>query len=183
MTNYRQLRRLAAVLAFGLISSSLTACADMDMPALATAGSFSRSSAAVGSLRLADYDAGFGSQIASYAGSHTSGGTGWCYQYVAQAIHAYTPVFLNGGHAYLAADQLAASGLFKEVAVAASDLPALPAGAVVVWAQGSSESGHISIADGRGYEISDHTAPQMTAHYGGGSHRVFIPALQLALKP
>ena len=75
----------------------------------------------------------------------------------------------------MAADQLAANPAFKEVAVPASQLASLPAGAIVVWGKGTSESGHISIANGQGYEISDHISPQMLAHYGGGAARVFVP--------
>ena len=155
--------------------AALPSCADLDMPGLATAGSLRTAPASFHTLELGSYDAALGQQLAGYADSNTSGGTGWCYQYVAQAVHAYLPDFLYGGHAYLAADQLAASPYFREVAVSPAQLPALPAGAVVVWAKGSSPSGHISIADGRGREISDHVAVQMTSHYGGGAPRVFLP--------
>jgi len=136
-----------------------------------------QSSVQNGALQIQGLDSFQGKLLASSAESGVSGGTGYCYQYVAQAIHSqYTP-FLSGMHAYLAAEQLASNPLFKEVQVAPALLPALPAGAVVVWGQGSSESGHISIADGRGQEISDHIAPQMTAHYGGAQARVFVPVL------
>ena len=73
----------------------------------------------------------------------------------------------------MAADQLAAHHRFTEISV--GDLRTLPAGAVVVWARGSSEHGHISIALGNGQEASDHVTSQMTYHYGGGSSRVFVP--------
>lgn len=121
------------------------------------------------------YNVELGRQLASYARSRISGGTGYCYHYVARAIHAYLPQFLKGMHAYLAAPQLASSGFFKEIDVPSASLPALPAGAVVVWAKGNSPSGHISIADGKGNEISDHVQPQMTRHHGGANHRVFLP--------
>ncbi len=128
-----------------------------------------------GNVVLGEFDTQLGQNLANYAISQNTGGTGYCYQYVAQAIHAHLPAFLSGNHAYLAADQLAVSPHFKEVAISPAQLTLLPAGAVVVWSQGSSESGHISIADGRGNEISDHIGPQMRAHYGGGVARVFVP--------
>lgn len=116
-----------------------------------------------------------GQRLANYAAKHRSGGTGLCYSYVANAVDAQVGRFLWGMHAYMAADQLAEHPRFQEIKVPASQLPKLPAGAVVVWGKGSSKSGHISIADGNGREISDHRAPQMTHHYGGASHRVFMP--------
>ena len=116
-----------------------------------------------------------GQRIADYARHSISGGTGYCYHYVAKALEAYMGHFLKGLHAYMAADQLASSGRFKEISVPAERLPQLPAGAVVVWDKGSSPSGHISIADGHGIEISDHIQPQMLAHRGSTSHRVFLP--------
>ena len=75
----------------------------------------------------------------------------------------------------MAADQLAARpDIFSEVP--AGDLTKLPPGAVVVWPKGSSESGHISIAQGNGMETSDFQGRQMTSHYGGGgTPRVFLP--------
>lgn len=121
------------------------------------------------------FNRNLGQSIATYARQKMSGGTGYCYHYVAKALEAYMGHFLNGLHAYMAADQLAASGRFKEIRVPANRLPLLPAGAVVVWDKGSSPSGHISIADGKGNEISDHIQPQMTAHRGSRSYRVFLP--------
>lgn len=121
------------------------------------------------------YHSGLGQQLVDFAKRHTSGTRWRCYRFVARAIHAKTEPFLQGMHAYMAADQLAQSKYFKEIEVSAADLPSLPAGAVVVWGKGSSRSGHISIADGQGNEISDHIAPQMQAHYGRARHRTFIP--------
>lgn len=154
----------------GLLFTGLSACSDMDMPNLPAV-----QAASLQSLQMGDFDAGLGSSLASYARTQASGGTGYCYQAVAQDIHGFMPAFLTGMHAYQAADQLAASPRFREVGLSAQQLPSLPAGAVVVWDKGQSESGHISIADGQGNEISDHIAPQMTAHYGGGGFRVFLP--------
>ncbi|HEY9844400.1 MAG: hypothetical protein ACAI44_29195 [Candidatus Sericytochromatia bacterium] len=169
-----KLRALSALLLGGCLLATLPSCADLDMPGLAAPARLG--SASLHTLDVGSIDSSLGLQLADYARSQASGGTGWCYQYVAQAVHAYLPTFLTGMHAYLAADQLAASPYFREVSVPAAELPALPAGAVVVWAKGSSESGHISIADGQGQEISDHIATQMTYHYGGGDYRVFVPA-------
>jgi hypothetical protein len=121
------------------------------------------------------YDAALGGRIAdaAYAEASRRGTTGYCYNAAADAIESVVGAFLYGMHAYMAADQLAGHARFAEVSV--SDLRSLPAGAVVVWSRGSSESGHISIALGDGREASDHITSQMTSHYGGGHARVFFP--------
>lgn len=121
------------------------------------------------------YNTELGARLADYARSRVRGTRRYCYHYVANAIHAFISPFLKGNHAYMAAPQLAASGYFKEIDFPAEALPTLPVGAVVVWDKGKSRSGHISIADGLGNEISDHISPQMRAHYGGARHRVFLP--------
>lgn len=126
-------------------------------------------------FRQGQYSAQLGQKLAAYARSHVSG-TRWnCYRYVAYAIHANVGSFLQGMHAYMAADYLAVNQHFKEIFVSVPELTELPAGAIVVWGKGSSRSGHISIADGNGKEISDHISPQMLAHYGGAPARVFLP--------
>ncbi len=130
---------------------------------------------ALRSAAMNNYDPALGEQLARYARNHISGGRGSCYRYVARAIHATTSPFLKGYHAYMAAPHLARSPYFEEIEVDTEELVNLPAGAVVVWGKGKSRSGHISIADGRGNEISDHVSQQMLAHYGGASHRVFLP--------
>lgn len=124
--------------------------------------------------RWGKYSPQLGQALAANARAHASGGVGDCYKYVANAIDAKVGRFLTGMHAYMAADQLAASPQFNEVKNS-GPLNKLPAGAVVVWGKGSSDSGHISIADGKGNEISDHIGPQMMSHYGGASARVFVP--------
>ena len=59
---------------------------------------------------------------------------GNCYAAVADGIDATIAKFLYGNSAYQAADQLAARSEFKEIkGLSASELPKLPAGAVVVW--------------------------------------------------
>lgn len=127
---------------------------------------------------LKDYNTEKGQALASYARRKTGGrrySTKSCYKYVANAVDARIAPFLSGGHAYMAAAQLARSNYFKEIRVTRQDLPKLPAGAIVVWGKGTSRSGHISIADGKGNEISDFIGPQMTSHYGGAHPRVFLP--------
>ena len=121
------------------------------------------------------YNASVGNQIAdeAYYIATRRNTVGYCYSAAADAIEAVVGRFLWGASAYMAADQLAAHPRFFEVSV--SDLRTLPAGAVVVWGRGSSPHGHISIALGDGREASDHVAPQMTYHYGGGQARVFYP--------
>lgn len=123
-----------------------------------------------------NYDPALGERLAQYARRRMSGYQGSCYRYVALAIHANTESFLKGYHAYMAADYLASSRYFSEINLTdVNALEELPAGAVVVWGKGNSRSGHISIADGSGNEISDHMRPQMLSHYGGASARVFLP--------
>ena len=78
--------------------------------------------------------------------------------------------------AYQAIDALEKDKRFKEVDW--DKKSTLPAGTVVAWEQGSSPHGHISIADGKGNEISDHKTKQRTSHYGGGRARVFVPSGQ-----
>jgi hypothetical protein len=125
-----------------------------------------------------DYNTEKGQALAAFARRKTGGrnySTKRCYEFVANAVDAKIGPFLSGGHAYLAANQLARNPKFKEIKVAAKDLSKLPAGAIVVWGKGDSKSGHISIADGKGNEISDFVGNQMKSHYGGGKPRVFLP--------
>lgn len=122
------------------------------------------------------YDRAFGQALAQEASreARSRGTVGSCYNAVADVIDRKVDKFLWGDHAYMAADQLAQrKDHFREVP--ANDLANLPAGAVVVWGKGNSESGHISIALGDGREASDHIEAQMRSHYGGAPARVFIP--------
>ena len=122
------------------------------------------------------YDQALGQALAQEASreARARGTVGNCYNAVADVIDRKVDKFLWGGHAYMAADQLAArKDRFREVP--ANDLAKLPAGAVVVWGKGSSRSGHISIALGDGREASDHIDAQMRSHYGGAPARVFVP--------
>ena len=122
-----------------------------------------------------NYNSYKGNRIAdeAYYEASSRGTYGWCYNAVADAVERVTGRFLWGAHAYQAADQFASSSHFYEVW--GRDLRTLPAGAIVVWGQGSSRSGHISVSLGNGQEASDHIANQMTYHYGGASARVFLP--------
>ena len=127
------------------------------------------------------YNAALGAELAQ-ASRAENGGSRYskrrCYEYVANAVDRVIGRFLYGGHAYMAASQLAArKDLFTEVP--ATGLSSLPAGAIVVWAKGNTESGHISISLGDGQESSDHIAAQMPSHYGGGAARVFLPKARM----
>jgi peptidoglycan hydrolase-like protein with peptidoglycan-binding domain len=102
------------------------------------------------------------------------GTVGQCYNAVANAIESHIKPFLSGGHAYMAANQFANHPRFREIPVPAN-MNQLPVGAVVVWGQGNSESGHISVHLGQGQEASDHVATQMQNHYGGAKPRIFLP--------
>lgn len=99
-----------------------------------------------------------------------------CYEWVAKALDR-VGVHLQGGSAYMAADQLARNPKFREVQVSREQLPSLPAGAIVVWAGCPASTGHhhghISIATGDGRELSDRPRKQLTNY--GKSFRVFLP--------
>ncbi len=99
-----------------------------------------------------------------------------CYNYVARNADTINRgSSMQGNHAYEAIKSLQKDDRFQEVSVAPKDMPNLPEGAIVVWEKGTSKSGHISIADGKGNEVSDFIQPQWTSHYGGGKGHVFLP--------
>lgn len=102
---------------------------------------------------------------------------GWCYSGVATAVSKALGVELYGGSAYQASGILARNDDFKEVkSLKPSDLPKLPAGAIVVWGKtGASPNGHISVALGNGREASDHIGQQLTNLRGHTNFRVFMP--------
>jgi hypothetical protein len=102
--------------------------------------------------------------------------TGFCFRGVGRAL-AKIGVHTSGASAYMAADELAKNPKMKEIKVDRADLPKLPAGAVVVWAQGPGHAdGHISVALGNGKEASDHIQSQTKDLTGkGDSFRVFMP--------
>jgi|GEM_PF-2435432 len=101
--------------------------------------------------------------------------TGRCYAGVADALDQHG-INLHGGSAYMAANQLAQHPSYREINATGDQLRNLPAGAVVVWGQtAASPHGHISIADGRGNEMSDHIDRQRTQLRGDRNARVFLP--------
>ena len=98
---------------------------------------------------------------------------GNCLRGVNQAMYdPYGKVIAYANSAYEVISSLEKDERFKEIQWDGKST--LPAGAVVAWEKGSSPHGHISIADGKGNEISDHKTKQMTSHYGGGRARVFV---------
>ncbi|MFN8673415.1 MAG: peptidoglycan-binding domain-containing protein [Candidatus Sericytochromatia bacterium] len=106
----------------------------------------------------------------------TKNTVGWCYSGVATALYKVYGGIVYGESAYMAANQLSKNSKFKEVKVKASDLPKLPAGAVVVWGKtADSPHGHISVALGNGKEASDHISAQHTNLRGYTNCRVFLP--------
>lgn len=105
------------------------------------------------------------------------GTVGWCYAGAADSVSRALGVSLWGKSAYMAADILRRLPGFREYKnLKPSDLPKLPAGAIVVWGKTSvSPHGHISIALGDGRESSDHLAKQMTSLRGHTNFSVFMP--------
>lgn len=138
-------------------------------------------------------------RMAAYLREH---GGYYCYRGVKDVLsHTQPPVNLEGGSAYMAADQLRTkyADRFQEVkltvppnAATRDYLKSLPPGAIVVWGHSNNPAkyqaglkagngyahGHISVALGNGYEFSDRDRPQITGpgdpeRYGSLS--VFIP--------
>lgn len=83
-------------------------------------------------------------------------------------------------------DKLVEQGAFTEVTSdykTSDELSNLPAGAVVCWeasgngSSGGAKYGHVTIADGKGGEISDHYAANIYKSIGGRSdlYRVYLP--------
>lgn len=122
----------------------------------------------------------WGTAMAKDAEKNANGPGGWCFKWVCQALKRAGVDGVGGASAYMAADQLAKNPKFREIKVAAKDLPKLPAGAVVVWDRngtGASSAGrihgHISISLGDGREVSDKIRQQTTNM--GSNVRVFLP--------
>jgi hypothetical protein len=118
-----------------------------------------------------------GTKIASFSiknQKESNFGSYDCYEYVANALDD-SGIHLSGRHAYMAADQLASHPKVREIkGIKAEQLPSLPKGAIVVWDRSSDHvSGHISISEGNGYEMSDRERPQITDY--GTTFRVFMP--------
>lgn len=117
-----------------------------------------------------------GSKLAEIARAEATNGDsngGLCYRDVGRSL-AKIGINVSGASAYMAAAQLEKNPKVKEMKVSQSDLPKLPAGAIVVWDRGNGhEHGHISIATGDGKEASDLMRNQITNY--GTSFRVFMP--------
>lgn len=123
-----------------------------------------------------------GREEALSLGGYTS--LGKCYTGAGLALED-VGVMVTGLSAYMAAEQLAEHPRFREVKLAPDQLPKLPAGAVVVWDRSDSPAlrnrgggwthGHISIADGKGHEMSDYIDTQRTDYYASNRYRVFLP--------
>lgn len=117
-----------------------------------------------------------GSKLAEIARAEATNGDsngGLCYRDVGRAL-SKIGINVSGASAYMAAAQLEKNPKVKEMKVSQSDLPKLPAGAIVVWDKGNGhEHGHISIATGDGKEASDLMRNQITNY--GTSFRVFMP--------
>ena len=117
-----------------------------------------------------------GTKLAQIARAEATNGDsqgGLCYRDVSRSL-SKIGISATGASAYMAADQLAKNPKVKEMKVAQSDLPKLPAGAIVVWNKGAGhEHGHISISTGDGKEASDLMRNQITNY--GTSFRVFMP--------
>ncbi len=121
------------------------------------------------------YDAAMGQALAR-ASQRMNGGSrrskSLCYRYVAQAVDAVMERFLYGGHAYMAAAQLAArKELFTEVS--ASSLGSLPAGALVVRSGASNECRKSKNTTASPRRHTAGALPAMTQHGSSGrmSHR------------
>lgn len=101
---------------------------------------------------------------------------GSCYTYVPRAADAINRgSSMQGQDAFEAIEELKRDSRYQKIQVPHGHLKDLPEGAIVVWEQGTSKSGHISIADGKGNEISDFIQTQWEEHYGGGLPHVFLP--------
>jgi hypothetical protein len=101
----------------------------------------------------------------------------YCYRYVKMGMKSALGVTLTGGHAYMAAAQLAKSPCFTEVGkpVRALKPEDLPRGTVVVWsARRKHQSGHIFVALGEGREVSDRIRTTNLRY--GSVARIFVPS-------
>ena len=107
----------------------------------------------------------------------------YCYRYVKMGVRSAMGVSLTGGHAYMAAAQLAKSSCFLESGKPQKQLNPqdIPRGAVVVWSPtAKSRSGHIYVSLGDGREVSDRIR-SLTVRYGSQA-RIFIPQEHCAQK-
>ena len=112
---------------------------------------------------------------------------GWCATGVSRTISMAYGISMSGNGCDWDTnmDKLVEQGLFVEVTAdypTSGDLPSLPAGAVVCWeatggSSGGAKYGHVTVADGKGGEISDHYQSNIYQTIGGRSdqYRIFLP--------
>ncbi len=137
------------------------------------------------------YDPEKGNALVDYAWKmlETYGSTqGYCATGVSRTINMAYGISMrgNGCDWDKNMEKLVEQGLFIETTEdypSSSDLSKLPAGAVVCWPNttgtggGGAEFGHVTIADGKGGEISDHYLQNILPSVGGSSenYRIFLP--------
>lgn len=123
-----------------------------------------------------EYDQQKGYEISMAARETVSemNSTGWCARGVRIALEKAGINGIGAASAYQVADKIATNDNFKEISVSRDKLDDLPAGTVVVWDKSPGhEHGHISIADGKGNELSDHQQKQIQNR--NANYRVFLP--------
>jgi hypothetical protein len=182
-TSVKELQTRLTKLGFGIKSSGEFGKTTEEMVkkfqaryGLAQTGKFGPTS--LSALETAENASKLGNKLAASAKqvARSRNTIGHCYNAVWVSIFKQFGDFLRGDSAYMAANQLAVSGKFKELKVGNSELDKLPAGSVVVWGKTpKSPNGHISIALGDGREASDHIAGQLTNLRGYSNYRVFLP--------
>ena len=114
--------------------------------------------------------------------------TGYCATGVSRTINMAYGIQMggNGNDWDTNMDKLVEKGMFTEVTeeyASADELSNLPAGAIVCWEAtggtngGGAQYGHVTVADGKGGEISDHYQKNIYKSIGGRSdqYRIFIP--------
>ena len=113
--------------------------------------------------------------------------TGWCATGVSRTMSMAYGIQMggNGNDWDTNMEKLVDQGLFTEVTgnyKTSDELSNLPAGAIVCWeatggSSGGAKYGHVTVADGKGGEISDHYQANIYKSIGGRSdqYRVFIP--------
>lgn len=108
---------------------------------------------------------------------------GWCATGVSRTMEMAYGIKMNGNGCDWDSnmDNLVAQGAFEEITgdyPSEADLANLPAGAVICWEatggdSGGAKYGHVTIADGKGGEISDHYSDHIYTHLK--SYKVYYP--------
>ena len=126
-----------------------------------------------------DYNGKIGKRLVRIAEKNINkrgAGTGLCAMGVRLALEDVLGEKFEKEDAYKWSKTLKERADFEKIQVKSSDLKKLPAGAIVVWGKTKeSPHGHISIADGKGNEISDHKDKQKTDLRGHKNFEVFVP--------